>query len=173
MDISSFKTGGESVLEFSGLLEDNKTDYDTDGLDLVYPVLYQGRLLKFGDDMELVLKVKYTLRTNCDRCLKEMEMGVSYDTEFYIPSSEGRHIYEEDNSDEILFLEDNELPLEDLVMSLVITSIPTKALCDEDCKGLCPKCGKNLNEGSCNCELEVTDERFDVLKNLFNENKEV
>jgi uncharacterized protein len=44
--------------------------------------------------------------------------------------------------------------------------LPTKRLCSEDCKGLCPYCGKDLNEGRCDCEVDEIDPRFEVLKKL-------
>jgi uncharacterized protein len=44
--------------------------------------------------------------------------------------------------------------------------VPMKILCSEECKGLCPNCGVNLNTGSCNCRREMTDERLAALKNF-------
>ena len=47
-----------------------------------------------------------------------------------------------------------------------VLAVPMKNLCSEDCKGLCPKCGKNLNEGLCNCNEENIDPRWETIQKL-------
>ena len=49
----------------------------------------------------------------------------------------------------------------------LLLELPSKMLCQEDCRGLCPICGKDLNEGPCGCEHDTTDPRWDALKSLF------
>ena len=49
----------------------------------------------------------------------------------------------------------------------ILLELPSKHLCKEDCKGLCPKCGKNLNMGDCGCDLRETDPRLEILKSLL------
>jgi uncharacterized protein len=53
------------------------------------------------------------------------------------------------------------------VHDAIMLNISLKPLCSEDCRGLCPMCGANLNEGECDCTPDKTDERWDALKNLF------
>jgi uncharacterized protein len=52
------------------------------------------------------------------------------------------------------------------VRDYALLALPMKKLCSEDCKGLCPKCGKNLNDGSCNCKDEKIDSRWEPLQKL-------
>ena len=56
--------------------------------------------------------------------------------------------------------------LEDIVRTVFVLNLDSKLLCKEDCKGLCPQCGKNLNDGPCNCRKEL-DPRFAALKQLL------
>ena len=55
------------------------------------------------------------------------------------------------------------------IQESVYALIPTKVLCKEDCKGLCPNCGMNLNEGSCSCQNENVDPRLEALRNFMSE----
>ena len=74
----------------------------------------------------------------------------------------------DDNAEdpELFFLDGNEIDLDEILSTLFILDMDTKFLCREDCKGLCPRCGKNLNLGPCGCGKEI-DPRFAVLEQLL------
>ena len=74
-----------------------------------------------------------------------------------------------DDEDEFIIMQDFAIDIEDIVRTSLILELPTRYLCDEDCKGLCPKCGKNLNNGDCGCDNGDHDARWDVLKDFFGE----
>ena len=68
----------------------------------------------------------------------------------------------------ILFLFENDrLDLDEIVENNIISMLPIKRLCNEDCKGLCHQCGINLNHNTCKCEIEDVDPRLAKLKNCF------
>ena len=74
---------------------------------------------------------------------------------------------DEDNEDEWVFpLEGDSADLEDIVRTVFVLNLDSKLLCKEDCKGLCCRCGKNLNDGPCTCQKEL-DPRFAALKQLL------
>ena len=56
--------------------------------------------------------------------------------------------------------------LEDVLREQVLLAVPIKTVCREECKGLCPHCGRNLNQGSCDCREEMSDPRWDALRGL-------
>lgn len=62
---------------------------------------------------------------------------------------------------------DYKLELDEVVKTDIILELPAKFLCSEDCKGLCMKCGKNLNEGDCGCDKGSVDPRLEILKQLI------
>ncbi len=64
------------------------------------------------------------------------------------------------------FFSGDEIDLSGLIRELILLSIPYKALCREECRGICSQCGANLNEGNCACEREVRHSAFEALKNL-------
>ncbi|HAG13017.1 MAG TPA: hypothetical protein DCG49_04050 [Ruminococcus sp.] len=99
-----------------------------------------------------VLMLTYTLRCvpdlECDRCLSPVQNPVE-ETFSHVIVTEAAS---ERNDAEYLLAPDAMLELADVVMTDLRLSMPTKILCSPDCKGLCPVCGQNLNEGDCGCE---------------------
>lgn len=71
-----------------------------------------------------------------------------------------------DAETEIGYYQKDGLLLEDVLREQVLLSLPAKTLCREDCKGLCPHCGRNLNSESCNCETAPADPRWSALSDL-------
>ena len=76
------------------------------------------------------------------------------------------HLDGDEDSDEFIVVEDRRLDVDALVNEDVYLSLPYRMLCQPDCKGLCPVCGADLNEGPCSCE-KPADPRWDALKDLF------
>ena len=113
-----------------------------------------------------VLRLEGEIRTElvciCDRCMSEFESVKTTPLSAVIVEKN------DDNAEdpELFFLDGNEIDLEELLSTLFILDMDSKFLCSEDCKGLCPKCGKNLNSGSCGCGKEI-DPRFAVLEQLL------
>ncbi|MBP7059502.1 MAG: DUF177 domain-containing protein [Lachnospiraceae bacterium] len=108
----------------------------------------------------------------CDRCLSPVEniIDISVNEEYRI--SDGELIFEADD-DEITFIENNLLDVDKLLCEWILLSWPTKVLCRDDCKGICPVCGQNLNERDCGCDREVPDPRSQMFRDLLENFKEV
>ena len=99
----------------------------------------------------LTTKVKIT----CDRCMGEMV-----------------HSIESEVKESFGSLTQSTIDLGPTIVETVLISLPMKALCHEECKGICPVCGENLNEKSCNCDWEYTDPRLDKFNLLLKDNKD-
>ena len=109
-------------------------------------------------------KVNPVLKVTCARCGKEFD----YSDEISLFAKITDKLANEDE-DEFILMEDFAIDIDEIVRSALILEMPSRFLCDEECKGLCPKCGKNLNEGSCSCDTVDRDPRWDVLKDYFGE----
>ena len=96
----------------------------------------------------------------CDRCGQEFESTKETAVDAVLVEEES-----EDNP-ELFVLEGTEIDAQEVLSTCFILDMETKFLCREDCKGLCPRCGKNLNLGSCGCGKEI-DPRFAVLEQLL------
>ncbi|MBQ4317354.1 MAG: DUF177 domain-containing protein [Clostridia bacterium] len=76
------------------------------------------------------------------------------------------------DEDEFIIMQDFAIDIDDIVRSALILELPTRFLCKEDCKGLCEKCGQDLNNGECSCNVRERDSRWDVLKDFFSDEDE-
>lgn len=105
----------------------------------------------------------------CDRCLADVPviLDLTFDTTVCSPEE----VAEDEDSRK--FMEGYQLDVEALVRDEIIVNWPVKILCKEDCKGVCPVCGQNLNERECGCDTFVPDPRMAAIKDIFNANKEV
>ena len=71
------------------------------------------------------------------------------------------------------FVDGSSLNVDKLILEEVIPLLPTKVLCGEDCRGLCPVCGTNLNKEECGCDRAVKDPRMAAIQDIFKNFKEV
>lgn len=128
------------------------------------PVAVEGEVRNSADVVELHLTARTTLDAVCDRC------GKAFSQEKEVPFrcllSE---TLENGESDDIVLVEGGMVDVGDLARTAFILEMDTKTLCSEDCKGLCPRCGADLNLGPCSCQKEP-DPRLAVLAKLL-ENK--
>ena len=108
--------------------------------------------------------LEFTL--SCDRCLKPVDTVVELEfcREIYAPEL----LTDEDMKEDQHFIEEYELDVEALLREELQLAWPSKILCDEECKGICKKCGQNLNDGTCGCDDFVPDIRFANLMDIFN-----
>ncbi len=129
------------------------------------PVRVTGEFLNIGGRIELDAKADCRLRFECDRCLEGYEVDFSCSfKEIY--KKEDARCEDEQNPDTIV-LEGTAVDLDEIVLLNIIVHLPLKHLCNEDCKGLCPNCGQNLNLGECDCDNRPIDPRFDILDKLL------
>ena len=106
----------------------------------------------------------------CARCLEPVDLPLegSFDLLFrpeHADAEAGERAITEDET-EIGYYGNDGLLLEDVVREQVLLSLPGRTLCQEDCKGLCARCGQNLNSGSCNCAATAMDPRWNALQGL-------
>lgn len=130
-----------------------------------------GHVLAEGE-MKLVLSIP------CDRCLQDVKLPleVTFIHQLTAPEQEKAVLKEavsEEDSEDCSFLSGFELDTEILMNNEILINMPMKVLCQEECRGICPKCGQNLNEGECGCDTFVPDPRMAMIKDIFNANKEV
>ena len=128
------------------------------------PVTVTGKVTNKAGLVTLSISMVYVFSAPCDRC------GLPTETRHKVTleKSLAPEIAGIDN-DDIILVEDLKLDLDELVYTEVIISLPMKHLCKEDCKGICPSCGKNLNDGKCDCDTKQIDPRLQALADLLKE----
>ena len=107
----------------------------------------------------------YGYKAECDRCLKLTKRIMEFKASGKLMEHKG-NIDEDDESDEVVYLEDEQLNLEEYIWNQIVSSLPMKFICSDDCKGLCPHCGEDLNNGPCGCGDKTGDLRFEKLREL-------
>ena len=121
-------------------------------------------------DIRLRAAYKGEFELLCARCVEPVAapLAGSFDLIFRphsVDAETGERSISPDET-EIGYYEESGLRLEDVVREQVLLSLPPRTLCIEDCKGLCPRCGQNLNLASCTCESSASDPRWNALRGL-------
>lgn len=113
--------------------------------------------------------MELTLQAGCDRCLTEVpvDLKLEFDRVALMPGGKPTEA-----EDEAALTEGYQLDTEAFVRNEILINWPVKILCREDCKGICPVCGQNLNMRDCGCDTFVPDPRMAVIQDIF-KNKEV
>ncbi len=121
---------------------------------------------KSEDTMLCKVSVQTTARFVCDRCLEEFDQAVA--SRFRLLFHIGKDTWQTPEEDVVhIPRETVEVDMNPWIFEHLILAIPMKMLCREDCKGLCPQCGVNLNESTCNCHHETIDPRWEKLRELL------
>lgn len=156
-----FVTEGESL---NVAYQMDMSDVTVDGIyPFVSPIKVNLRVQNRAGLVLLNTDVSFLFAHPCDRCLEDITKEYDYSFEHILVVSA-----ENENDEDYIEVPDYELNPDELVRADILLELPTKFLCREDCKGLCPKCGKNLNLGDCGCEKKLTDPRLEILKQLMN-----
>ncbi len=127
------------------------------------PVMVSGTVRNTAD--VLMMKGRITTRIHgvCDRCAADFTQDVDIPVDVVLVEE----LANEDSEDEWVFpLEADSADLDDIVRTVFVLNMDSKLLCKPDCKGLCCRCGKNLNDGPCGCQKEL-DPRFAALRQLL------
>lgn len=104
----------------------------------------------------------------CARCLEDYVFGLEHDFRCVLTPRSAEVAGAELTADDLALssYEGDEIDVTPLVYEQVILALPTRPLCAEDCRGLCPRCGANLNHGACGCPSAPSDPRLAVLHSL-------
>lgn len=141
-----------------------------------YPIRKKSSLLigvknSGGKTLKVEAKAEVLLTAPCDRCLTDVDVNINVDYSREFALNKG--VIEMDDLDVAEFIDGLILDTEQLVQDEILVNWPMKVLCKEDCKGICNKCGCNLNEQTCSCDRTVVDPRMAAIQDVFNKFKEV
>ena len=166
IDISSIPDG-ESTFDLRE--EPSDLGMELEGGRFDSPVRVNLDVTRNGDEVFLRGKARVKVVLECARCLKEYSCDLETPVQLWceLSSSEtgGGTLPDRENVIEVAAGQ-KYIDLTDHVRSELLVLVPLKPLCREDCKGLCPRCGTDLNIGKCSCENEEHDSRWDALKKL-------
>ena len=160
-DISALIGGAEARLPFSCRLDPaGLTDDVVSGA-----AEFSGVFENHSGYLSLTAKAALSLEVRCARCGKVFPAAETYALDCPV-RIEGAG---EDDGESVLVPADGQVDLHELAESFLLLSLPSRWLCRADCRGICPDCGPDLNEGTCTCGGRRIDPRLEKLRELLNE----
>jgi uncharacterized protein len=165
MDLRDIKPNGVDLV-YSEIAQD--LELAANGFEFPEPIEVNLTAVKSGDEVIVQGRISTLVEMECARCLELFEMEITPKIQFVIQMLEiNEQQYSDDDDFVILPKTSGEIDISDRVRESILLELPLKPLCSENCRGLCPMCGVNLNETECECTPDKTDERWDSLKQLF------
>ncbi|MGN0106566.1 MAG: YceD family protein [Hominilimicola sp.] len=144
---------------------------DTDFLGEMYhfddPVRIKGHISNNGKSLILNAECTGHMTTQCARCMKDIDVPVKFEIDENLAQDDGESSYD----DEVILFDDVKIDIDDIAANNFLMNVEGKYLCSEDCKGLCPQCGADLNEGDCGCGQDNVDPRWAALVDIMNKDK--
>ena len=138
-------------------LEFHDLEFVNREIEIEEPIKLELEIFNTSDSFVVEGKLKAELILSCSRCLQKYNSPVELDISEDVLKSEME--------------DEEELYLDEIVVDNIILSLPMKPLCSDNCKGICPECGQDLNEGECDCEVEALDPRLAKLKDFYDEDE--
>jgi uncharacterized protein len=126
-------------------------------------------LKRIGETLYLEGDFRTEAETDCSRCLETARLPISATFKYVLSSAQVEHQVEQElGAEDLDFVsyQDDLVDLDPLIIEQILLQIPMKVLCREDCRGLCPRCGINLNKDHCQCHDERIDSRLAILKKM-------
>lgn len=137
------------------------------GVHFPHPLHVYGEITNTAGYMRMCLSASIPYAVPCARCLEEVGGTFSFRFEKTVaPANLLANIREED-ADDYVIVHDGFLDVDEELLEMLELDFPSKILCREDCAGLCPRCGKNRNEGPCDCPTKEFDPRLAPLAQLL------
>lgn len=162
LDLRNLIVGAESAVPFETSLDLHTMRFGS-CCPVTEPVLAKGSVRSTAGVLELSGTVSTTLHGVCDRCATAFARPVEYSIEAVLVTSLETDDFE---NPWVFELVDGRADLDDIMTTAFVLNMDQKLLCREDCKGLCFRCGRNLNDGPCDCKSEP-DPRFAALQQLL------
>ena len=141
-----------------------KIIFEGDEITAVDPVIVEGIITAYEDIIVMKATIKTKLNLICSRCIDTFIYPIDIDIEERFTNNKDLI-----NDEEIMFVEGDSLNITEIIENSIISTLPIKRLCKDDCKGLCSTCGANKNISNCSCNDEDVDIRLAKLRELFGE----
>jgi uncharacterized protein len=137
----------------------------------VGPLRLKVSLVKTGEEVVIDGTISGELLDECSRCLAELRRPLNVALHIFSvvkkPSVSGMELDETQPGRYTAFHDGKTIDIDDQIRESIILSLPIRRLCKPDCKGICPRCGADLNNEPCRCEKHVADERWRPLEKLI------
>ena len=166
---------GDRLLTFDYELSLDIDSEDTSsflyGVSFPSPMKVKGEITNTAGYMRITLSASVDYSSECARCLAPVSGDFTLSLEKTVAPRSLLDGLDEDKLDDYVIIEDGFLDIDEQLLAQLEMEFPIRFLCREDCKGLCQRCGKNLNEGKCDCPEKEIDPRMAPLQKLLEQMK--
>lgn len=172
IDLTQLFNGRVQTLDFEYGLDPEKAECDIilpEDIDIICPVSVKGKVSDKNNCMFLEAEISLRYHTLCDRCLDDIEGELTFSFEKMISTEAPTPGYEDDPLfEDVIFACESGVDIDAAIIEEIALELPPYHICDENCPGLCSKCGKKLVEGGCTCKNEKEiDPRLKILQKLL------
>lgn len=171
LDVRKILSGeiARMAIDYDFSLADGDYPFDTeiDGVAFTGAAHIDGNIVNMGGYVRLTASVRVPYDTQCARCVKPLERSFLTEFERTVVEKGGLANTSVDDGEDYVEVVDGKLDIELMAAEQLMMEFPMRELCHDDCKGLCPKCGKDLNEGECACPKKEIDPRLAILQKLL------
>lgn len=154
--LESLFSGGIELIELNYEFDFSKEEYNG-VFPFTTPVRLLGKITNKAGVVEIDATACFDFTAPCDRCAAVTTKHIEVPIKHGLVSS-----LNDDDNDDYIVVQNMQLEIDRLILEDIYLFLPSKFLCKEDCKGLCSKCGTNLNEKSCDCKKDI-DPRLEIL----------
>jgi len=169
----SVKEMEKRKIRFDESFQPGQIDFSGEDLEQGSPLRVAGSaelLPHTGGEVRIEGRYSVEMTAQCDRCLGRARFPLEEGFDlFYRPMAEiarEEEVAIDEGQSEMGFYEGGGMELEDVLRERVLLALPMQRICSEACRGICPVCGKNRNDGTCACKPDATDDRWGALRKL-------
>lgn len=154
------ENGGSLSLELNEKLDES--DSEESGYAFKNPLAFKGKIENVNGILKLTGKLETSYTAKCYRCLKQVDCTMAINIEESFVKTDSH------KGDDFYSFKGDYVELDKPFKDNILLNLPMKLLCKEACKGICPKCGCDMNGKQCDCGEDVIDPRMEALKSFFN-----
>ncbi len=160
LDISKLVKNEGASIDVSTDISFDSLEFNGQNINFTSPMHLQGSIKNINGLLYLTLECSADYTSLCGRCLDPVDSKLDFSIKEVFSKTESEN-------DDIIILDSNEIDLKEIAEQGFYCALPIAVLCSEDCKGLCPSCGVNLNKDTCDCETDDIDPRLIALKDFL------
>ena len=162
IDLSEIIRDIDAKINLDNDIEVESTEFMGEMFTFEKPMHIKGTITNNTKSLEFTGKVTGEMGVLCARCRKPLTVPVDFDISEVIMQDNGEEI-----DDDVLVISGEEIDIYDVIINSFLMNVEGKYLCNEDCKGLCSKCGADLNLGECGCDNDDIDPRWAKLAEIM------
>jgi uncharacterized protein len=159
----------QEKLTFAASFEPGAVDFGTDNIQQIGMLEWSASAERAGDEIRITGSLNTSLQLSCSRCLEPAQVPIAKGFDLFFRQRD-EDMFDEDEEIELTeaetrtaFFSGTRLAITDILREQILLALPMKELCTIDCKGLCPRCGTNLNIGKCNCPKDDFSPHMETL----------